>query len=204
MLRLAIPDRPGSLGAVATAMGTVQADIIAVEIVEKRDGLAVDDFVVDLPDGTPPDALVTACTSLDGVNLLWLSYHPESWDLHPDVEVVDSMTADPGQASAILTKAAPDVFHTTWAVLIDRDGGRVVQASALAPGITAKALAALGPLDEAGARELPPDWRPGLADTLIAVAPLRDGTSIVLGRHGGPEFLASEVARLRHLAALAG
>jgi hypothetical protein len=50
LMRIALPDRPGSLGSVATAMGGVGADINAVEIVEKRvDGSVVDDFIVDLP-----------------------------------------------------------------------------------------------------------------------------------------------------------
>ena len=48
LLRVALPDRPGSLGAVATALGTAGADIQAVEIVEKYEGFAVDDFMVCL------------------------------------------------------------------------------------------------------------------------------------------------------------
>ncbi len=40
-------------------------------------------------------------------------------------------------------------------------------------------------------------------ETLIAYAPFTSGEAVIIGRRGGPEFLASEVARLRHLAALA-
>ncbi|HEY3004627.1 MAG TPA: ACT domain-containing protein, partial [Kribbellaceae bacterium] len=49
LLRLILPDRPGSLGTVASALGEVGADIHAIEIVEHRrdDGTAVDDVVVD-------------------------------------------------------------------------------------------------------------------------------------------------------------
>lgn len=35
MIRIQLPDTPGSLGSVATAMGTANADISAIEIVEK-------------------------------------------------------------------------------------------------------------------------------------------------------------------------
>ena len=49
LMRVSLPDRPGSLGAVASAMGSVGGDINAVEIVEKGDGIVVDDFIVDLP-----------------------------------------------------------------------------------------------------------------------------------------------------------
>ena len=53
-MRVTLPDRPGSLGAVATAMGGVGADINAVEIVEKGAGIVVDDFIVDLPPNQLP------------------------------------------------------------------------------------------------------------------------------------------------------
>ena len=76
-MRVTLPDRPGSLGAVASAMGLVKGDINAVEIVEKRsDGSVVDDFIVDLPPGQLPETLVTACQNLKGVRVEWISrYH---------------------------------------------------------------------------------------------------------------------------------
>ena len=64
-MRITLPDRPGSLGSVATAMGSVGADINAVEIVEKKsDGSVVDDFIVDLPPNQLPETIVTACQNL--------------------------------------------------------------------------------------------------------------------------------------------
>ncbi|HYI54918.1 MAG TPA: amino acid-binding protein, partial [Microlunatus sp.] len=73
MMRVALPDRPGSLGAVASAMGSVGGDINAVEIVEKGDGVVVDDFIVDLPPGRLPETIITACHRLDGVRVEWIS-----------------------------------------------------------------------------------------------------------------------------------
>jgi ACT domain-containing protein len=70
LMRITLPDRPGSLGSVATAMGGVGADINAVEIVEKRvDGSVVDDFIVDLTPNQLPETLVTACQKLAGVRV---------------------------------------------------------------------------------------------------------------------------------------
>ena len=60
VLRVVLPDRPGSLGAVATALGSIGADILAMDIVERAIGHAVDDIVVDLPSGRQPDSLITA------------------------------------------------------------------------------------------------------------------------------------------------
>ena len=49
-------------------MGSVDADINAVEIVEKKaDGSVVDDFIVDLPPNQLPETIVTACQNLAGV-----------------------------------------------------------------------------------------------------------------------------------------
>lgn len=202
-MRVALPDRPGSLGAVATAMGTVGADINAVEIVEKYEGYAVDDFMLELPTGTAPDSLITACTSLDGVEVVWLSHYPEAWGLQADVDVLNAMTEEPERAEAILTMEAPEVFRVTWAVLVDRAERRVLVQSTLAPDLDEGGIAALEPLDDVRDGELPEGWLPGWGDTVVAVAPFRGNATIVLGRRGGPEFLKSELARLRHLTALA-
>lgn len=204
MLRLTLPDRPGSLGQVATAMGHIGADIVAVLVVEKRDGAAIDDFMLELSPDTPPDTLVTACVGVDDVEVLWLSNYPEPWGLQSDVDVLDDMTADPPNAARILTMAAPEVFHASWAVLVEREDSRVLARTDLAPDFDEEAVLSLGPLSLPGSWELPDEWLAGWPSSLVAVAPLRDGTSVVVARHGGPDFLASEIARLRHLAALAG
>lgn len=203
LLRLALPDRPGSLGAVATAMGTVGADINAVEIVEKYEGYAVDDFILELPTGVQPDSLLSVCTSIPGAEVLWLSYYPESWGLQADVDVLNHMTEYPDRAEEILTLEAPQVFRVTWAALVDRETRQVLIRTDLAPDLDDGGILALGALDEVRGAELPEGWLTGWSDTLIAIAPFRSSASIVLARRGGPEFLKSELARLRHLAALA-
>lgn len=201
-MRVALPDRPGSLGAVASAMGHAGADINAVEIVEKYEGYAIDDFMVELPVGVAADSLVTACESEPDVQVIWLSHYPEAWGLQGDVDLLNSMTEDPDHADEILTDQAPAVFRVAWAVLVDHRG-RVLASSEMAPDLDPQGVAALGSLAELRAGELPDGWIPGWGETLIAVAPLRGDTAIVLARRGGPEFIKSELARLRHLAALA-
>ena len=49
LLRLVVPDRPGLLGAVATALGEAGIDIVSVDVLERSGGVAVDDIVVELP-----------------------------------------------------------------------------------------------------------------------------------------------------------
>lgn len=203
LVRVALPDRPGSLGAVATAMGRAQADIMAVEIVEKYEGYAIDDFMVELPTGVAADTLVTACESEPGVEVVWVSHYPEAWGLQADVDLLNAMTEDPQHAEQLLTEQAPAVFRVAWAVLIDRKSGQVLAHSEMAPDLDTDGVAALGPLDAARVEELPDGWIPGWGETLVAVAPLKRRAAIVLARRGGPEFIKSEMARLRHLAALA-
>ena len=89
ILRIQVPDVPGALGKVATTMGTVDADISAVEIVEKGDGYAIDDFILSLPTETMPDTLVSTCDQLEGVKVLWLSRHLEDWSLESDIATLN-------------------------------------------------------------------------------------------------------------------
>lgn len=202
LIRVSLPDRPGSLGAVATALGTAGADIQAVTIVGREAGRVIDDFIVVLPVGMMPDSAVSACTSIEGVQVLWCSRYPGGADLESDVEVLERMLADPDQAAEILTEAAPPVFHCHWAVLVDADVRKVLHSTPLAPDLDLAALDRIGPLKECRTTELPAGWVPHWVETVLGVIPLGDHRSIVAGRHGGPDFLAAEMARLRYLATL--
>ena len=66
LLRVLLPDRPGMLGAVATALGEAGADILSVDVVERSAGVAVDDLIVELPPGKLADSLVSAAVSVPG------------------------------------------------------------------------------------------------------------------------------------------
>src|SRR5262249_27941157 len=69
LLRVILPDRPGALGAVATALGEAGADILSVDVIERSSHHAVDDLVVDLPPDRLADSLVTAARSVPGVRV---------------------------------------------------------------------------------------------------------------------------------------
>ena len=202
ILRIQVPDVPGALGKVATTMGTVDADISAVEIVEKGDGYAIDDFILSLPTETMPDTLVSTCDQLEGVKVLWLSRHLEDWGLESDIATLNRMAEDQQHAAELLTEAAPTVFHCQWATLFGPNH-EVLTSTALSPEFTSEAIAVLGAMDEPRSVELDETWMPGWGATVVALAPLSGGRCLVLGRRGGPVFLASEVKRLRHMAGLA-
>lgn len=211
LLRVVLPDRPGSLGALATALGKADADIIAVDVVEHRpDGEAVDDILAALPHGRQPDALVTACNSVPGVRVEFVRFYPARGGLQRDLQAVEAMTQEPAEAEAVLVLLAPDVFRADWALIFERPADAangelvIAHASPAAPedlhGVTAPWL----PVPKA--RQLPdaaswaPTWRETAAAAVSMGSPHR---VLVVGRRGGPAFLDSELARLGHLVALA-
>jgi len=204
LMRVRLPDRPGSLGSVATALGGVNADINAVEIVEKLGETVVDDFIVDLPPGQLPETIVAACHRLEGVRVEWISRYPEGGGLQSDLEALERMTADPASAAETLVTLCPVVFRSHWAALLQVDGDRAEQTSAttLAPDLDDELVARLGPFDGTHRAHLETGWSPGWGEAVVVVTPLTRDRVIVIGRMGGPPFLDSEIARLHHLAAL--
>ena len=207
LLRVVVPDRPGALGAIATALGQAEADIHAVDVVEHLDdGTAVDDFVVDLPPGRMPDSLVSACQQVEGVRVAFVGHYLAGDGLHRDLEAIEALTDQPDQAERILVKVAPEVFHADWALVVRRAHGtlEILHAGPGSPGADGFEVPWL-PIARATALDTAAAWAPeAWRDSSVAAAPLghRD-RAIVVGRNGGPEMLDSEVARLWHLATLA-
>jgi hypothetical protein len=193
LLRVELPNVPGSLGRLATAIGAAGGDIEAIEIVEKRiDGTDVDDVLLDMVDGVMPDSVVSACNAVEGVKVLWISRYLAGGNLFPDLEVVESLTANPASALDTVVSALPVAFRCAWAarIAVTGDGFEIEQASQGAP--TSIELKPSSGLD-----------RQTIGDDLVAVAPLGHARVVAIGRRGGPEFLDSELARLGHLVSLA-
>lgn len=204
LLRVELPDRPGTLGHVATAMGTVGADISAIEIVEKHgDGSVIDDFILTMPPGSLAETIISACAEVPDVHVLWLSRYPDQWNIESDIEVINRMSQHRPQAAAILTEDAPTVFRCEWAALVNRDDGEVLHATEKAPEFTVEQIHALGELSTPVRRDMGADWMPDWGEVAVASAPVDDRRTLLLGRQGGPAFLDSELFRLEHLASAA-
>jgi hypothetical protein len=193
LLRVEIPDVPGSLGRLASAIGDAGGDIDAIEIVEKRhDGTAVDDVLLEMVGSAMPDSVVSACTAVEGVRVLWISRYLAGGNLFLDLEVVESLTTEPEIALDRLVELLPVAFRCEWAARARSgpDGFDIEHASEGAP--------------------TPIDLKPGagldrqtIGDDLVAVAPVGHKRVVAIGRRGGPEFLDSELARFGHLVGLA-
>ena len=208
LLRVVLPDRPGALGAVATALGQAGADIAGVDVVERRpDGTAVDDLMVELPPGRMPDTLVSACSRIDGVTVEFVGRYTVGTDLHRDLEAVEAMATNPQDADEVLVDLVPTVFRPGWALLVELEKGRL-QIRRATPGAPTSDdfRAPWLPLQRPQLLAADRSWAPeAWQDCLLAAVPMdRPERALVLGRDGGPHILSSELARLAHLAALAG
>lgn len=204
LLRVELPDVPGSLGRVAAAIGEAGGDIEAIEIVEHRpDGTAVDDVLLEMAPGMMPDSVVSACNMLDGVHVLWCSRYAAGGNLFLDLEVVEQLTENTSTALDQLVDMLPITFRADWAVRLCRtdSGVKQVHATSAAPDLGDE-QAAWFPLERAARLTVDPEWTQ-LSDNAVVGAPLGADQIVVIGRRGGPEVLTSEVARLAHLAALA-
>jgi hypothetical protein len=205
LLRVELPDVPGSLGRVATAIGEAGGDIEAIEIVEKaHDGTAVDDVLLETAPGVMPDSLVSACNQLDGVQVLWISRYGVGGNLFLDLEAVESLTQNPNTALDELINLLPITFRADWALRVRRTdaGVKILHGTSAAPDVIDGAVSWF-PLSRSARLEVPADWE-RWTSTLVAAAPLgHEDELVIFGRRGGPEILDSELARLEHLAALA-
>lgn len=211
LLRVQLEDRPGTLGSLAVALGSVGADILSLDVVERGSGYAVDDLVVDLPLGAMPDMLITAAETLKGVRVDTIRPHTGLLEAHRELELLDHIaTADGNPAKLqVLANEAPRVLRVGWCTVLRlSDAGleRVVGSDG-APETHVNSVPWL-PLTRAVALDSDGDWVPELwreLDTALAAAPLgAPNTAVVLGRPGGPWFRPSEVARLGYLADIVG
>ena len=194
LLRVELPDVPGSLGRIASCIGEAGGDIEAIEIVEKRHdaATAVDDVLLEMAPGSMPDSIVSAVNALDGVKVLWISRYTAGGNLFLDLEAVEELTADPSGALDRLVDLLPITFRADWGARVHRSNG-VVHGTDAAP-------AELAWCSIGKAQRLDFDDEVNL----YCGARLDAEQIVVIGRRGGPAFLDSELARLGHLVALAG
>lgn len=209
LLRVQLEDRPGSLGSLAVALGSVGADILSLDVVERWSGYAVDDLVVELPAGAMPDMLITAAERLDGVYVDSIRPHTGLLEAHRELELIDHVAAgnDRHDKLQILVDEAPRVLRVGWCTVLSlaEPGPKQVVGSTGAPETQPVTVPWL-PLEHAAALDGSSEWVPQVwrdMDTTLAAAPLGEPhTAVMLGRAGGPLFRPSEVARLGYLAGI--
>ena len=199
VVRIWLPDRPGALGSVASRIGALGADIVGVDVLERSEHVAVDEFAVVLPKEDLVPLLVREIGEVDGASV-------EEWQLverFPDprldaLETVEQIAqaAEVGDLGVRLTNGVRAEFVADWSALLR--GTELLAAigegipaptvlDALATGTTASPAVAAG---EAGPDDL-------------AIAPLEKLNALLLVGRSGHPFRRRERQQLLALARIA-
>ena len=199
VVRVWLPDRPGALGLVASRIGAIGGDIVGIDVLERSEHVAVDEFAVLLPDKELIALLVREIEEVDGASVeQWRevgTFPDPRLDALESVEVLSGADTR-AELARRLVESVREEFAADWAVLLHRDtaiassGTNIPDCSvleALAAGTAASPSVAAG---DSGPDDL-------------AVAPLpSDGVVLLVGRDGHP-FRRRERRQLLALARIA-
>jgi hypothetical protein len=123
LLRVGLPDRPGALGAVASRIGAVRADVVALDIVGTANGRAVDEFVVELADESHVSLLLSEVAEVDGVEVEEVRIVPADV-ANRRLDAYDTALAllEERSAQGVLEVIAARTRHdlgATWSAVVD-------------------------------------------------------------------------------------
>lgn len=133
VVRVWLPDRPGALGAVASRIGAVHADVVGIDILERGGGRAVDELTIDIADPRHVDLIVQEISQVDGVDV----EHVRAGRSALSDRTIESLEA----ADAIMGAGTLDellealvggvcgLFDADWAMVLDPSLGRSVAAA---------------------------------------------------------------------------
>jgi hypothetical protein len=206
LLRVVLPDRPGALGAVATALGAAGADILSVDVIERSPGSAVDDFVVEMASDKLADSLVSAALTVPDVKVESIRPYAGQLDPHRELELLDALGRDPETSLPVLADGVTRVFRAGWALVLAppiAGQARVLVAGGAAPEVPS-VPAPWWPPAPARTLSSDDDWAPSEWSRLgieLALTPLGE-LALLLGR-ATLRWLPSELVRLQHLASIA-
>jgi hypothetical protein len=198
LVRVWLADRPGALGQVASRIGAIRGDIIGVDVLERSESVAIDEFSVVLPDPQHIPLLVREIEEVDGASV-------EEWravERFPDPRLDALVTANricraraPSEVLEVLVGEALTEFNLDWAAALT--GHAVAATAGEAPEATMLVALAEG----TAASPLVASGRAGPDD--LAVAALEQASATLLcGREGHP-FRRRERTQILALASIA-
>ena len=196
-VRVQLPDRPGSLGRLAAAFGAAGADIVAVQVLEREQGIAIDDFIIDSPPGRPWHGMLQPVSSLPGVRILGVRDAVDAPGYNPGLDLLGHVAATPERGLSTLIDMAPVAFAADWAAAVDMRSGDepvVVRATHRTPGgWRPPPITPIRPTSMSGLH----------GEELVLVPLIAPGAQLVLARTDGLAFHPLEVARLARVVELA-
>jgi hypothetical protein len=199
LVRVWLPDRPGALGLVASRIGAVDGDIVGIDVLERGDQVAVDEFAVVLRNERALELLVREIEEVDGASVEEVRVVEHFPD--PRLDALESATRLCSATTATelhetLVAEIRAEFLADWSALLA--GDRLLAATG-EPVPDRCVLEAL----EAGTAASPrvADGTTG-PDDLAVAALATHGATLLVGRDGHP-FRRRERAQLVALAGIA-
>lgn len=180
VVRVWMPDRPGALGQVASRIGAVRGDVLAIEILEQGGGRAIDELTVLLSDDNLLSLLATEVDAVDGVSVESIRVvDPDRTDASLSALALGAAIAEcpPAERLDVMVHGIQRFAETDWVAVL-RDGtvvSRVGEAPDL--GWLTAFLAGSEHLD-------------GLDDSapsdLLWASMMTSGLTVAAGRQGNP------------------
>jgi len=163
LIRVWLPDRPGALGAVASRIGAIRGDIVGLDVLERGDGVAVDEFAVELESDELLAMVVREIEEVDGAKVEEVRTVADFPD--PRLDALESAAALCGatgvdELQRVLVSHLRREFLADWVALLHH--GETLSVDGAAPP----------------------------ADTLTALATGTAASALVTGGVTGPEDLA--------------
>jgi hypothetical protein len=130
VVRMWLPDRPGALGQVASRIGAVRGEIVGIDILERGGGRAIDELVVELPDGSLQELLVAEIQQVDGVDVE--EVRPVADALHdPRLDALETAAmlvgaTDRDELVQAVVDHASRVVGAEWSAVVQLEDGVVL------------------------------------------------------------------------------
>ncbi len=199
-IRISVPDQPGTLGRVASAIGVAGGDVHEIQVLGADSGRATDDVWVRVAGPTQLNRLAKALGSIRGVTVEGVRSNVSEVSRLGELELISAILVAPDLQ--VLVDQAVAGLDATWAAIVDppmvgldqAHGPRVLVASAQGPAIGES-------LDlpvRLGARETDHD-----GSVVIVPLPPTAG-ALVMARLEGPPYHSAEVFRLGELGKVLG
>jgi hypothetical protein len=198
LVRVWLPDRPGALGLVASRIGAVRGDIVGIDVLERGEGVVIDEFAVNLGDIELLPVLIREVEEVDGASVEEVRTVGRFPD--PRLDALESAAAlcEAPTTTALgeqLVAQTRREFLAEWSALVRAT--EVLATAGEAPA--ANQLAAL-----AAGTQASPSVADGAAGPVdLAVAGLTHLGAVLLVGRAGQTFRLRERAQLLALARIA-
>ncbi|MFK8022905.1 MAG: hypothetical protein AB8G26_02980 [Ilumatobacter sp.] len=124
VVRVWMPDRPGALGQVASRIGAVRGDVLAIEILEQGADRVIDELTVGLPTEDLIQLLTTEIDAVDGVSVENVRMvEPDRVDANLAALASGAAMAEapPSERLDVLVHGVHRLVEADWTVVLDEE-----------------------------------------------------------------------------------